>query len=62
MAQKRNRAKRKFHTSFFIFHLLKIKVVPIDSELNSASGIGTSFLFKNVGVVPRKTAKVEKVV
>ena len=61
MAQKRNRAKRKCHTSFFVFHLLKMKFVPIDSGLKSAPGNQTHF-FKKVGVVPRKAAKFEKVV
>ena len=33
MAQNGNRAKRKCHTSFFVFDLLKMKFVPIDSAL-----------------------------
>ena len=61
MAQKRNRAKRKCHTCFFVFHLLKMKLVPIDSGLKFAPGNQTHF-FKKVGVVPRKAAKFEKVV
>ena len=38
MAQNGNRAKRKCHTSFFVFDLFKMKFVPIDSALNSAQG------------------------
>ena len=61
MAQNGNRAKRKCHTSFFVFDLLKMKFVPIDSALNSAQG-NESHSFQKVGVVPRKAAKLEKVV
>ena len=35
--QKQNR-KEKFHTSFFGFNVLDLKMVLIDSELNYASG------------------------
>ena len=38
IAQNGNRAKRKCHTRFFVFHLLKMKFVLIDSKLNSAPG------------------------
>ena len=38
MAQKRNKAKRKFQTTFFAFHILDLKIVPSDSELNYAPG------------------------
>ena len=33
--------------------------MPIDSALNSASGFLTHFFFKNVGMIPRKAAKLE---
>ena len=36
IAKKRNGPKRNCHTSFFVFRLLNSKVVPVDSELNSA--------------------------
>ena len=46
MVQKRNRAKRKYHTCFFVFHLVKMKFEPIDSELNPASGNQPHFYLK----------------
>ena len=39
-----------------------MKLVPIDSALNSASGNLTHFFFKNVDVAPRKPAKLENTV
>ena len=47
MAQKRNRAKRKCHTSFFDFPILDLKLMPIDSELSSAPGNQTHFFLKS---------------
>ena len=41
--KKRNGAKRKWRTSFFVCHLLNLNLVPIDSELNSALGYQTYF-------------------
>ena len=38
IAKNWNRAKRKCHTSFFDFDILKMKFVSINSELNSAPG------------------------
>ena len=35
MAQNRNRAQTKCHTSLFAFHISHLKIVSIDSELNS---------------------------
>ena len=46
---------RKGHTIFLIFHFWDLKLVPIDSALNSASG---KFL-KNAGVASKKPAKFE---
>ena len=43
MAQNRNRAKTKCHTSFFVFHISHLEIVSIDSELNSAPGKQTHF-------------------
>ena len=48
---------RKGYTSLLIFHFLNLKLVLIDSTLNSASVNLTHFF--NVGVVPRKAAKLE---
>ena len=48
---------RKRHRNFLIFHFWNLKLMLIDSALNS-----TSFwliLFKNACVVPRKAAKLE---
>ena len=48
---------RKRHRNFLIFHFWNLKLMIIDSALNS-----TSFwliLFKNACVVPRKAAKLE---
>ena len=46
MAQKRNRGKRKCHTRFFDFPILDLKLMPIDSELNSAPGNQTHLFSK----------------
>ena len=43
---------------FFFFHFWDLKLVPIDSVLNSALENLTYFL-KNVSVVPRKAGKLE---
>ena len=43
IGKKRNGPKRKGHTSFFVFRLLNLKLVPIDSELNSALKIQIYF-------------------
>ena len=61
MAKNGNRAKRKCHTNFFAFHILDLKIVPNYTELNSAP-VNQTHSFKKVGVVPRKAAKLEKVV
>ena len=61
MARNENRAKRKCYTSFFAFHILDLKIVPKYAKLNSAPENQTHFS-KKVGVVPRKTTKLEKVV
>ena len=47
MAQKRKRAQRKCHTSFFAFHLLDLKIVPNYSELNSAPENQTHLFLKS---------------
>ena len=52
------RSTRKRHTSFLLFHFWDLKLVTIDSALNSVSGKRTNF-FKNVVVVPRKAAKLQ---
>ena len=52
-------AIRKGHTSFFLFHFWDLKLVQIDSALNSASGNYLIF-FKNVNVLQRKGVKFEK--
>ena len=36
--------------SFFVFHVLDLKIVPIDSELNSAPGNIKIIFFKKKGV------------
>ena len=46
--------------SFFVFHILELKIVPIDSELNSGPGNIKLIFLKKVGVVPGKAAKHEK--
>ena len=35
IGQNQDRVKRKWHTSFFVSHLLYLKLVPIDSDFNS---------------------------
>ena len=62
MSQNRKRAKTRCHTRFFAFLILDLKIVPSDAELNSAPGNQTHFSNKKVVVVPRKAAKLEKVV
>ena len=53
-------AIRKGHTSFLLFHFCYLKLVLIDSALNSVSGnLICLIFFKNVGVVSRKAAKLE---
>ena len=47
MVKNGNRAKRKYHTSFFAFHILDLKIVPNYSELNSAPGNQTHFFLKS---------------
>ena len=51
-------AIRKEHTSFLLFHFWDLKLVPIDSALNLLQ-VTCLIFFKNVGVVPRKAAKLE---
>ena len=51
-------AIRKGHTSFLLFHFWDLKLVPIDSALNLLQ-VTCLIFFKNVGVVPRKAAKLE---
>ena len=58
MISKGKRAIRKEYTSVLVFHFWDLKIVPINSALNSASDALPHF-FKNVEVVPRKTAKLE---
>ena len=55
----RNRAKRKCHTSLFVFHILDLKIVANYSQLNSATENLIDFFLK-VSVVPRKVAKLQK--
>ena len=56
LVSKLKRAIRKEHKSFLVFHFWDLKLVLIDSALNSASGKVT---FKNVGMVLRKPIKFE---
>ena len=42
----KNAAIRKGHTSFLFFHFWDLKLVPIDSALNSASGNLSHFFQK----------------
>ena len=58
LISKGKKAIRKEYTSFLVFHFWDLKIVPINSALNSASDTLLHF-FKNVEVVPRKTAKPE---
>ena len=58
MASKSKRAIRKVHINFLLFHFWDLKLVPNDSALNSVWGKWLIF-FKNVGIVPRKAAKIE---
>ena len=55
---KMKRSIRKRRTSFLLFHFWDLKLVSINSALNSAPGNLTHF-FKIVGVVPRKAAKLK---
>ena len=45
------------YKSFLFFHFWNLKLVPINLALNSA--LNKKIFFKNVGVVPRKAAKLE---
>ena len=55
----RNRAKRKCHTSLFVFHILDLKIAANYSQLNSAPENQIDFFLK-VGVVPGEAAKLQK--
>ena len=46
VAKNGNRAKRKCHTSIFVFHNSDLKIVPIDAELNSPSGKQSHFFLR----------------
>ena len=46
MVSKSTRATRKGHTNFLLFHFWDLKLVPINSALNPASGNLTHFFFK----------------
>ena len=54
LVSKLKRAIGKGHAAFLIFHFWDLKLAPIDSALNSASGNLT-----NVGMVPSKPVKFE---
>ena len=58
MVSKWKRIIRKGHTTFLLFHFWDLKLVPIVPALNSVSGNFFIF-FKNLGIVPRKAAKLE---
>ena len=62
LVSKSKRATRKGHTSFLLFHFCDLKLVPISSALNSVLGPKLIFFFKNIGIVTRKTAKLENLV
>ena len=49
--------KGNYKRAYELFAFWNLKFVPIDSALNSASGNPTHF--RNVGVLPRKEAKLE---
>ena len=59
LVSKWKRALRKGYANFLVFLFLDLKLVPIDSALNSASCNLTHF-FENVGVLPRKASKLKK--
>ena len=60
LVSKWKKAITKEHTRFLVFHFWDLKLVPIDSVLNSTSGNLTFWKFlKNVGMVPRKSDKFE---
>ena len=44
IAKNGDRAKGKWHTSFFVFFILDLKILPNDAELKSAPGKRTHFL------------------
>ena len=54
----KEKATRKGHTSFLLFHFWDLKLVATDSALNSVLGTQLNF-FKNVGIATRKAAKFE---
>ena len=58
LVQKPKGENRKGHLSFFVLNFLNFNLVPIDSELNCASGNQTYF-YQKFGGVPRKAAKPE---
>ena len=61
LVEKRNQAKRKWHPNFVVRGPILFKLVSMDGEFNSAWEIKSIFT-KELGVVPRKVAKLERVV
>ena len=45
--RQKKKKKKKCHTSFFVFHILDLKIVPNYLELNSAPGNQTHFFKKS---------------